>query len=468
MIKILAVDDDIVSVTILKNFLQKAGYNVTTAIDGESAIELVKKKEFDIVITDFNMPGMNGIELTKEILKFIPNAVIILITAYISVKAALESIKLGAFDYLTKPIDKDELLIAVERGLERMNLLKDSNAVKNKLEDKPDEEFTFRTMNKNIKALLEEVLIAAKSDSTILITGSNGTGKEVLAEYIYRNSLRSDNQFIVVNCAAIPEQLLESELFGHAKGSFTGAIKDHKGYFEIADKGTIFLDEIGEMDPLLQVKLLRVLQQRQFSRVGDPKIIKTNVRIIAATNKNLRKLITEDKFREDLYYRLNVFEYHLLDLKDRVEDITFYFKFFVKEFSHQNNKVINNIKDEVNTALCNYVWPGNVRELKNIAERATVLCRTDTITPELLPSIITEYKSTDITEDEELMISHSNDYLENKNALLKEFEIKFIKKHLKLNSGNIKKTAEAINFHPVSLRQKMQKLGIHIGHKVED
>ena len=468
MIKILAVDDDIVSVTILKNFLQKAGYNVTTAIDGESAIELVKQKEFDIVITDFNMPGMNGIELTKEILKFIPSAVIILITAYISVKAALESIKLGAFDYLTKPIDKDELLIAVERGLERMNLIKDSKAVKNKLVEKNDEEFTFRTMNKEIKALLDEVLIAAKSDSTILITGSNGTGKEVLAEYIYHNSLRAENQFIVVNCAAIPEQLLESELFGHAKGSFTGAIRDHKGYFEIADKGTIFLDEIGEMDPLLQVKLLRVLQQKQFSRVGDPKIIKTNVRIIAATNKNLRKLIKEEKFREDLYYRLNVFEYHLLDLKERQEDIIFYFKYFVKEFSYQNNKQITKVDSAVEQALCSYVWPGNVRELKNIAERATVLCKTDTITIDLLPSIINEHSSDASFENEELMITHSNDYLENKNALLKEFETKFIKKHLKLHNGNIKKTAESINFHPVSLRQKMQKLGIHIGHKVEE
>jgi len=227
-----------------------------------------------------------------------------------------------------------------------MSLLKENILLKQQLERVENPEFTYLTESNEIKNILKEAIKVAKSDSTILITGSNGTGKEVLAKYIYKNSSRAENQFVVVNCAAIPEQLLESELFGHVKGAFTGAIKDHKGYFEIADNGTIFLDEIGEIDTMLQVKLLRVLQERQFSKVGDTRIISTNVRILAATNQNLKKMIEDGKFREDLFYRLNVFEFHLPDLKDRTEDILFYFHKFVSEFAKNNDKVVKKIENE--------------------------------------------------------------------------------------------------------------------------
>lgn len=455
MAKILVVDDEIISVTIIKSVLEQAGHSVSTANDGESALDVIKRVKFDIVLTDFNMPGMNGIELTKEIIKFAPDSVVILITAFISIRAAVESIKLGAFDYLTKPVDKEELLLSVKRGVERMALMKENILLKQQLERVENPEFTYLTESNEIKNILKEAIKVAKSDSTILITGSNGTGKEVLAKYIYKNSNRADSQFVVVNCAAIPEQLLESELFGHVKGSFTGAIKDHKGYFEIADNGTIFLDEIGEIDTMLQVKLLRVLQERQFSRVGDTRIISTNVRILAATNRDLKKMIEAGTFREDLYYRLNVFEFHLPDLKDRTEDILFYFNKFVSEFAKNNDKTVKKIENEVKSLLINYTWPGNIRELKNVAERATILCDSGIITAELLPRSIMGKM-----EDKEIL--STNDYNENKNKLIKDFEIKFIIKHLKLNKGNVAATARSINFHPVSLRQKIAKLGIDV------
>lgn len=430
MAKILIVDDDNVTLSILKQVLYKANHDVTTAIDGEEAIQYVKNDVYDIIVTDFNMPGMNGIELTKEILKINPQSVIILITAYISVKAALESIKLGAFDYLTKPVDKEELLLSIERGLERLKLLEENSQLK-KAKTSPEKiEFKFETKSDEVKKILTEASEVAQSDSTVLITGANGTGKEVLAEFIHKHSKRNKNTFVVVNCAAIPEQLLESELFGHSKGSFTGAIKDHKGYFEIANNGTIFLDEIGDLDTPLQVKLLRVLQTKMFARVGDTKTITTNVRIIAATNRNLKELIKEGKFREDLYYRINVFEYHLPDLKDRPSDIIFYFEKFIKEYSKENGKKIKEISKEVKDLLFQYPWPGNIRELKNIAERASVLCKNGVISGDLLPDRI-KIDGEIAAKEPELNEEISTDYESSKNEMLKEFERDFIKKHLK-------------------------------------
>lgn len=432
MAKILIVDDDNVTLSILKQVLYKANHEVTTAIDGEEAIQYVRNTVYDIIVTDFNMPGMNGIELTKEILKINPQSVIILITAYISVKAALESIKLGAFDYLTKPVDKEELLLSIERGLERLKLLQENSQLKKNAKSAPPKvEFKFETKSEEVKKILAEAADVAQSDSTVLITGSNGTGKEVLAEFIHKNSKRSKSTFVVVNCAAIPEQLLESELFGHSKGSFTGAIRDHKGYFEIANNGTIFLDEIGDLDTPLQVKLLRVLQTKMFSRVGDPKPVSTNVRILAATNRNLKEMIKDGKFREDLYYRINVFEYHLPDLKDRPSDIIFYFEKFMKEYAKENGKKIKEISEDVKNLLFQYPWPGNIRELKNIAERASVLCKNGIISEDLLPDRIKIDGNIAALEPpltEEII---STDYETSKNELLKEFERDYIKKHMK-------------------------------------
>lgn len=454
MARILVVDDEVTSIAILRKVLEDAGHKVTTVIDGEKAIEKIKEFKFDILLTDFNMPGMNGIELTEQALRIEPDFIVILITAFATIRSAVDAIRLGAFDYLTKPINREELLLSIQRGLERVQLLHENILLKQKLdlvEKDSEEEFNYETSSKEIKDMLAEARKVAKTDSTVLITGSNGTGKEVLSKFIHKNSNRRNQQFVVLNCAALPPQLLESELFGYVKGSFTGAVKDHKGYFEIADNGTIFLDEIGEIDTVIQVKLLRVLQEREFSKVGDTRIQSTNVRIIAATNQELKKLILEGRFREDLYYRLNVFEFHLPSLKDRKEDIQFYFDKFILEFSLSNKKPPPEIDKNVKDVLINYNWPGNIRELKNVAERVSILSDKNKITVDLLPTNILG-KATERTL--------SADYNENKETVIKEFEIDFLKKYLKLYKGNVAATAKAINFHPVSLRQKLSKLGI--------
>ncbi len=454
MAKILVVDDEVTSAAIMKKVLEEEGHDVTTVTDGKIALEKVKQYDFDIVVTDFNMPKMNGMQLTKEVLELESDIIVILITAYFSVKSVVEAIKLGAFDYLTKPINKDELILAVNRGLEKVDLMNENLLLKSSLQrsrTNESEDDQYNSTSKEMQEILKEVKKVAKSNSTILITGENGTGKEVLAKYIYNSSTRADHPFVVVNCAAIPGQLLESELFGHVKGAFTGAIKDHKGYFEIANNGTIFLDEIGEIEPMVQVKLLRVLQEKEFSKVGDTKIRYTNVRIIAATNRELKKMIEEGKFREDLYYRLNVFEFHLPALRERPEDIMFYFEKFVKENAENNGIKVKSIEPEVVNILNQYNWPGNIRELKNIAERVSILCDDGKITADLLPEKLKG-------ESETVVVT--SDYSENKDNILKDFETKFIRKHLKLNKGNVAATAKAINFHPVSLRQKIYKLGI--------
>lgn len=454
MARILVVDDEITSIAILKKVLEDAGHKVTTVVDGEKAIEEIKEFKFDILLTDFNMPGMNGIELTEQALRIEPDFIVILITAFATIRSAVDAIRLGAFDYLTKPINKEELLLSIQRGLERVQLLHENILLKQKLdlvEKETEEEYNYETSSKEIKDMLAEARKVARTDSTVLITGSNGTGKEVLSKFIHKNSNRKNQQFVVLNCAALPPQLLESELFGHVKGSFTGAVKDHKGYFEIADNGTIFLDEIGEIDTVIQVKLLRVLQEREFSKVGDTRIQSTNVRIIAATNQELKKLILEGRFREDLYYRLNVFEFHLPSLKDRKEDIEFYFEKFIKEFSLTNKKPVPDIDKNVKDVLINYNWPGNIRELKNVAERVSILSEKNKISVDLLPTNILG-KATERTL--------SADYNDNKESVIKEFEVDFLKKYLKLYKGNVAATAKAINFHPVSLRQKLSKLGI--------
>lgn len=453
MAKILVVDDEITSITILKKVLEDAGHRVTTVSDGNKALEKIKEFKYDILLTDFNMPGMNGIELTEQAVKIEPDMIVILITAFATIRSAVDAIRYGAFDYLTKPVNKEELLLAIDRGMERISLVHENLLLKHKLEkvEVGEAEEDYATANKEIKTMLNEAKKVAKTDSTVLITGANGTGKEVLAKLIHKNSLRKDQQFVVLNCAAIPTQLLESELFGHVKGSFTGAIKDHKGYFEIADNGTIFLDEIAEIDILLQVKLLRVLQEREFSKVGDTRTQTTNVRIIAATNQDLKKMISEAKFREDLYYRLNVFEFHLLSLKERTEDIEYYFERFLREFSITNKKKTPTYDKGVRDFLLGYSWPGNIRELKNVAERVSILCENNKITSDLLPLNIIGVNQSK---------TYSEDYNENKENTIKEFEINFITKHLKIHKGNVAATAKSINFHPVSLRQKIAKLGI--------
>jgi DNA-binding NtrC family response regulator len=453
MANILLVDDDVASIAILKKYIEEAEHNVTAVFDAKSAMDKIRHFKYDIVITDFNMPDMDGIELTEEILKVEEDSIVILVTAYASIKSVVDGMRKGAYDYLAKPVNKEELLISIKRGLEQISMLNENILLKQKLKVTEKKDVNYETSNSAIQSLISEAKKVAATDSTILITGDNGTGKEVLAKFIYNNSLRKDRQFVILNCAAIPALLLESELFGHIKGSFTGAIKDHKGYFEIANNGTIFLDEIGDLDTMLQVKLLRVLQEKEFSRVGDTRILSTDMRIITATNKDLKKAISEGKFREDLYYRLNVFEFHLPSLKERREDIKYYFDIFIEKFSALHRKHISGIDNEVYRLLNAYNWPGNIRELKNIAERVTVLADSSIITVDLLPPSI-------LSVSDESYID-LNDYKTMKELVFHKFEIDFLEKQLKIHKGNVSAVAKAINFHPVSLRQKISKLGIN-------
>ena len=456
MAKILIVDDEQISRVILKQIVTNAGHEAVAVESGEKALERLDKVKFDVVLTDFNMPQMNGFELTKKALEMDESLIVILITAYGSIKDAVEAIKLGAFDYLTKPVNKEELELALKRGLEKLALLKEVTLLRQKLATE-EKEFDYLSENNEIQKILSEAVKLGNSDSTILITGESGTGKEYLGRFIHKNSSRKDNQFVVVSCSSIPSGVLESQLFGHVKGAFEDATEDHKGFFEIADDGTIFLDDISELDPQLQLELVSVLQNKQFKRIGDDKVMTTNVRVIAASSKNLKDLIREGKFREDLYYILNVFEFALPALKDRPEDIILYFLKFVNEFAKKNDKKIKEVSPEIKSALLNYEWPGNIRELKNTAERVTILCETGKITADLLPDKM--FMQEDEEKDRDIMLT--NDFNDNKKGVIKEFEKKFISKFLKLNRGNVTATAREINYHPVTLRQKILSLGIN-------
>jgi len=453
MKKILVVDDEKTSQVILKKVLSGADFEVKSVSSGNEALKEIKNVRYDVILTDLNMPKMSGIELTKKVLKIEPDIIVILITAYGTIRSAVEAIRLGAFDYLTKPVNKKELLLAVERGMERVSLIKENILLRQELE-KVEKDTEFLTDNDKILEILDEAKLVANSDSTILITGENGTGKEFLAKFTHDSSPRNKHQFVTVNCSTIPRHLLESELFGHVKGAFKGAENDHKGYFEIAENGTIFLDEITSIDPLLQIKFLRVIQEGQFVKQGDTKTQSTNARIIASTSFELDKLIKDGSFNEDLYYKLNVFEFHLPSLRERPEDIIYYFKRFVADSAIKNNKNIKEISPDVKKILINYRWPGNISELRNIAERATILCEGNKITIAQLPDNI-------ISTEQYRELVTTNDFNKNKSATIKEFEINFIKKYLKLNKGNVTATARDISFHPVTLRQKIAKLGIN-------
>jgi DNA-binding NtrC family response regulator len=450
---ILIVDDELTSLISLKKVLEEAGYGVMTVPDGEEALKKFEDYKFDVLITDLKMPGMDGIELTQRALTLDSDIIVLLITAYGSFKTAVEALNRGAYSYLSKPVDKKELLLTIERGLEHRSLKKENLLLKKELE-RSENGAVFLTENKKIKEILHDAKLVAQSDSTVYISGEDGTGKEHLARYIHENSNRKDHKFFNINCSSIPAILLESELFGHEKGSFDGALDEHKGYLETAESGTIFIDEIDSLNPLMQVKLLGVLENASYTRKGSIKSIATNARIIVSSREDLKTLAENGKFNKDLYFKINVFEFHLPSLKERPEDVILYFQKFLKEFSLRNKKNIKDVSPEVKKALVNHTWPGNITELKNVTERMVILCKDSSISADLLPQSISK-------KEETLELLPTKDFNENKHALIKNFETIFIKKYLKINKGNVTATAREINFHPVTLRQKISKLGIN-------
>ena len=389
--KILIVDDDPGHLASVKMVVRSWGYAVETAEDGDVAVDMVKSEPVDLILTDVRMANMSGIEALKEIKDYNPTIPVIIMTAYSSVGSAVEALKAGAYDYLIKPLDFEVLKLTIERASEHVGLKEENRASKAHLRKDYDMANIIGRSPSMIK-LLEMMSMIAPSEATVLITGESGTGKELVARSLHFNSPRRENPLVVVNCAAITETLLESELFGHEKGAFTGADKRREGRFKQGDRGTIFLDEIGEMSPTMQAKLLRVLQEKEIQRVGGEETIQVDVRIIAATNRDLESEVNHGRFREDLFYRLNVMPLNVPPLRDRQDDIPLLAQHFMKKFAEKNRKTVKGFVPLAMDMLINYEWPGNVRELENAIERAVILLTGEHITEQQLPlNIIEKY-----------------------------------------------------------------------------
>lgn len=380
--EILIVDDERNTREVLVRLL-RMDYELTLAEDGQIGLNILKRNNYDLVITDLRMPGADGMEVLKAVLSKEPSPPCIVITAYGSIENAVSAMKAGAFDFVTKPVNFDRLEILIKRALESKFLKEENRELRKRLDNRFGVE-NIIGKSAAMHNVLDIVRQVAPTRSTVLITGESGTGKELIAQSLHQLSGR-EGKFLPVHCAALPSNLLESELFGHEKGSFTGALEQRKGRFELADGGTLFLDEIGEIDLQVQVKLLRALETRNFERVGGVETVHTDTRVITATNRDLRKMVEEGKFREDLFYRLDVVTVNIPPLRERHEDIPLFVKFFLDEFSKENGKNISSISEEALSALCAYNWPGNVRELKNCVERMVVLSRADTLGIENIP-----------------------------------------------------------------------------------
>jgi two-component system NtrC family response regulator/two-component system response regulator HydG len=384
--RITVIDDEVNAATALATLLGEDGYEVSVAHDARAGLLLLEKQEPDVVLTDLRMPGMDGLDLLARIKELRPETLVILMTAYGTVKTAVKAMKLGAEDYLGKPIDVEELEVVLEKTLEKRQLLQEARSLRERLEDK------YRMENlvgesAEMLSVFKTIRQVAPSNASVLLVGESGTGKELFAQAIHQNSPRKHRPFVRVACAALPETLLESELFGHEKGSFTGAVASRAGRFEMADGGTLFLDEIGDISLTVQVKLLRFLEEREFERVGGNRTYKVDVRIVAATHRDLRKKIEDGSFREDLYYRLNVIEISIPSLRERAGDIPVLAHHFLKKFAHESGKEVRAISDEALALLLQHPWPGNVRELENAMERAVVLANEPVLTPVHFPTL---------------------------------------------------------------------------------
>jgi two-component system response regulator PilR (NtrC family) len=382
--RILVVDDEGSMRDMLRIVLRRDGYEVSVAPDGRTALDILKRQPFDLLLSDIRMSDVSGVDVLRAAKDLNRDIVAFMMTAYASTDTAVEAMRLGAVDYFTKPFNMDELRLKVRQHLESHRLRQENLLLKRALNSR--HEFSSIIGNsEGMLAVFRLVETIARTNSTVLITGESGTGKDMVARAVHFNSLRADHPFVALNCGAVPETLLESELFGHMRGAFTGADANKKGLIEVAGRGTVFLDEIGEMNASMQVKLLRVLQDRRFRRLGGTEEVQADIRIIAATNQDLPKMVADGRFREDLFYRINVIPIHLPPLRDRREDIPLLAEHFLGRFATQMNKPIHSISGEAQQRLREYGWPGNVRELENVIERAVALEQTPVILPETLP-----------------------------------------------------------------------------------
>ena len=448
---VLVVDDDHAHRVMLRTLISGWEYLVEEADDGETAIAAVHEKAFDLILMDIRMIKVSGLEALAEIQKYNPAIPIIIMTAYSSVETAVTALKNGAYDYLTKPLDFDELRLVMARAVDHRHLKEENRLLKERLGDQ------FNTQNiigrsQVMAKLLETVAQVAPSEATVMVTGESGAGKELIAGAVHYNSPRKDGPFVKMNCAAVTETLLESELFGHEKGAFTGAHKRKEGKFRQADGGSLFLDEVGEMSLSMQVKLLRALQEMEFFRVGGEELIKVNVRVIAATNKDLLQEVEAGRFREDLYYRLNVVTLAVPSLADRREDIPLLARHFLERFSEKNHKKIKGFSPHAMDQMLRYTWPGNVRELMNAVERAVVMSRAELIQPDDLPPEIQNRQQEDPV-DFSLKIWDEG-------VSLEEMEKATIIKTLESTAGNKSEAARRLGITRKTLRKKLKGYGV--------
>ncbi len=434
---ILVVDDESIVRESLRDWLSSIGYEVEVAASGAEALQLIKEKKIKIMLTDLLMPGMDGIELMKEARKIEPTMSAVIITAHGTIQTAITAIREGAHDYIEKPFCLEKVEHLVENLVERQALIEENISLRQKIEDRFQFEGIIGKSPKMLK-IFELIKTVAPTTATVLINGDTGTGKEIVARAIHHQSQRRNNSFIATSCAALPESLLESELFGHEKGSFTGAVERKKGKFEAADKGTLFLDEIGEINANTQVHLLRALEEKTITRVGGNEEINVDVRVIAATNKNLKTMVSQGQFREDLYYRLNVVTIDLPPLKDRNEDILPLAEHFLKKYAKDNKKSIKGFSPEVVEFMLNYSWPGNVRELENMVERGVILSKDENITLAELPHDIIHPSSTD-------------------GKTIEDMEKKHIINVLEQTKGNITRAAKILGIQRMTLYNKLKK-----------
>ncbi|HQT98784.1 MAG TPA: sigma-54 dependent transcriptional regulator [Thermodesulfobacteriota bacterium] len=465
---ILVVDDEPLVRNLLADFFGSHGYEIVGAGDGQAGIDLLKQRKFDLFFVDLTMPGMGGIDVLREVKALDIRIPSIVITGFGSIPSAVEAVRLGAYDYITKPFNLDDLMITVNRVFDLMKLQKENTVLKKQIKEK----YNFKKLIGNSRQMQDLHRFIGKitdTDATVLITGESGTGKELVAKTIHFNSSRMGEPFVPLNCGAIPRDLIESELFGHEKGAFTGAINSRVGRFELANGGTIFLDEIGELPFPLQVKLLRVIQEREFERVGGTRTIKVDVRILAATNRDLEKAVAEHTFREDLFYRLNVIPVHIPPLRERDDDVLLLVSHFIEEFCRRKRKPLVKVSREAGDILRNYGWPGNVREVMNVVERMIILNESGEIGVEDLPQRIMESRGNGAKLHPVSAVAPPADvpvpaqWTEagvDLNGILEEMEKKLIVQALSKSGGVKNKAATLLGLNRTTFLEKVKKMGV--------
>ncbi|MDH4222665.1 MAG: sigma-54 dependent transcriptional regulator [candidate division Zixibacteria bacterium] len=459
--KILVVDDELVVCKSVQRILLPEGFEVESALSGQEALEKLSQESFDMVITDLKMPGMDGMELLAKIREKDPEMIVIIITGYSTVQTAVQAMKMGALDYIPKPFTPEELIVVVEKALDKKKLIFENIYLRKELEAK----YSFDNIVGNspkMQEVFKFIRKVAPTDSTVLIYGESGTGKELVARAVHFNSLRKNKPFFPVDCSVLSQDLLESELFGHVKGSFTGAFVTKPGIFEVANGGSVFLDEIGDINAIIQGKLLRVIQEQEFLPVGGVQPKKVDLRFIVATNKNLESLVKEKRFREDLYYRLNVVSVTVPPLKERKDDIPILAYHFLKKFTKEMDKDIKSISVEAMNKLISYGWPGNVRQLENIIERAVVMAESQSIVSEYLPASIigkgAEIDTQTPKSSEEL--KKLKKYL--RESAVENIEKMFVLESLNRNDWNVTRSAKEVGMQRTNFQALMRKYNISI------